>query len=300
VLPEAFPDLKASVNIMQGCNNYCAYCVVPYVRGPEESRPSQEIFYEVKSLAARGVKEILLLGQNVNSYGLSRAGEISFPQLLSELQKVSGLERIRFTTSHPKDFSPELVACFGRMAKLCEHIHLPVQAGSNRLLKRMNRGYTREDYLEKIAQLRVQCPDIAITSDIIVGFPGETEADFEETMALIRTVQYDALFSFKYSDRPMTRARHFPEKIEDEEKGRRLKILQAYQNKVTLSKNKRLEGSIQQVMVEGPSKKSSQEWMGRTRTNKIINFPGPSGLMGKTVQVRLEKAHVHSSKGRLV
>ena len=297
--PEFSRGVKASVTIMQGCNNYCAYCVVPFVRGPEESRPSQEILSEVETLAAHGVKEILLLGQNVNSYGQNRAGEIAFASLLHLLEKVTGLERIRFTTSHPKDLSPELIDCFGRISKLCEHIHLPVQAGSNRTLEKMNRRYTREAYLEKIAQLRQQCPGIAITSDVIVGFPGETEADFDETMDLIRAVQLDDMFSFKYSNRPNTTASNFLNQVHEEEKSRRLGELQTYQKKVTLSKHQTMEGKVQLVLVEGTSKKSSQEWMGRTRTNKIVNFPGPSDLLGKTVPVRIEKVYIHSLKGVL-
>jgi tRNA-2-methylthio-N6-dimethylallyladenosine synthase len=294
------PALSASVNIMQGCNNYCAYCVVPYVRGPEKSRPSREILAEVEALTGRGVKEVLLLGQNVNSYGLSREGEISFARLLHGLERVPGLERIRFTTSHPKDLSPELIECFGHLSRLCEHIHLPVQAGSNRVLKKMNRGYTREEYLEKIGLLRERCPGMAITSDVIVGFPGETAADFEATMDLIRTVGFEDLFSFKYSDRPKTPARNFSGKVPEEEKGRRLKELQAFQKKVTMSKNRQLEGTVQRVLVEGTSKKSFQEWMGRTRTNKIVNFSGPSDLLGKTVEVRIESASAHSLKGKLL
>ncbi|OGP51111.1 MAG: tRNA (N6-isopentenyl adenosine(37)-C2)-methylthiotransferase MiaB [Deltaproteobacteria bacterium RBG_13_43_22] len=298
-VPGFFQGVKASVTIMQGCNNYCAYCVVPLVRGPEESRPSQDILSEVKTLAANGVRETLLLGQNVNSFGQNRMGEISFALLLHRLKKIPGLERIRFTTSHPKDLSAELINCFGRIANLCEHIHLPVQSGSNRILRKMNRYYTRETYLEKIVQLREGCPGLAITSDVIVGFPGETDADFEETMDLIRTVQYDDLFSFKYSNRPKTPASNFPDPVPEEEKSRRLNELQAYQKKVTLSKHQAMEGTVQQVLVEGTSKKTTQDWMGRTRTNKIVNFPGPSDLLGKTVPVRIEKAYVHSLKGSL-
>jgi tRNA-2-methylthio-N6-dimethylallyladenosine synthase len=299
MLPSGARESKASVTIMQGCNNYCAYCVVPFVRGPEESRPSAQIVSEVEALAAQGVKEILLLGQNVNSYGQNRAGELSFARLLLKLDTIPGLERIRFTTSHPKDLSQELIDCFGRISVLCKHFHLPVQAGSNRILEKMNRGYSREAYLDKIKRLRARVPNIAITSDIIVGFPGETSNDFEETMGLIREVQYDDLFSFKYSDRPMAPSRHFPEKVEEGEKARRLKELQNYQKKITLVKNQALEGSVQKVVVEGRSKKNPDEWMGRTGSNKIVNFPGPPGLLGKTEQVLVEKAYVHSLKGRL-
>jgi tRNA-2-methylthio-N6-dimethylallyladenosine synthase len=293
-------EIKASVNIMQGCNNYCAYCVVPFVRGPEVSRPSSEILAEVKDLTARGVKEVLLLGQNVNSYGLKREGEISFARLLERLQEISGLERIRFTTSHPKDLSLELIDCFGRLSSLCEHIHLPVQAGSNRVLKRMNRHYTREMYLEKIGLLRDRCSDLAITSDIIVGFPGETEKDFQETLDLVQAVRYDDIFSFKYSNRSQTAASAFPDQVDEEEKSRRLKELQGRQKKITLGKQQTLIGTLQQIIVEGTSKKSSREWSGRTRTNKIVNFPGPTGLLGKTVPVRIEMAGTHSLKGRLI
>ncbi len=298
--PGFSPGLKASVTIMQGCNNFCAYCVVPFVRGPEESRPSQDILAEVEALAAKGVKEVLLLGQNVNSYGLNRPGEITFAHLLHSLENVSGLERIRFTTSHPKDLSLELVDCFGRITKLCEHIHLPVQAGSNHILKKMNRCYTREDYLKKVEQLKERCPGIAITSDFIVGFPGETEAEFEETMDLIRTAQFDDIFSFKYSHRPQTPASKFPDQVREEEKSRRLMEIQTYQKKITLSKHQALEGTVQQVLVEGVSKKSPLDRMGRNRTNKIVNFPGPADLVGKTIPVRIEKAYVNSLKGSLV
>jgi tRNA-2-methylthio-N6-dimethylallyladenosine synthase len=297
--PGCSPGLKASVTIMQGCNNYCAYCVVPYVRGPEESRPSREILAEVEDLAAKGVKEVLLLGQNVNSYGLNRAGEITFAHLLYLLERVSGLERIRFTTSHPKDLSPELIDCFGRISNLCEHIHLPVQAGSNHILQQMNRCYTREDYLKKIEQLKAQYPGIAITTDFIVGFPGETESDFDETMDLIRKAQFDDFFSFKYSNRPQTPASTFSNQVNEEEKARRLFEVQNYQKKVTLSRQQALVGTIQQVLVEGKSKKSVQDQMGRTRTNKIVNFPGSTDLLGKTVPVRIEKAYINSLKGSL-
>jgi tRNA-2-methylthio-N6-dimethylallyladenosine synthase len=300
MIPGGSPGLKASVTIMQGCNNYCAYCVVPYVRGPEESRPSHEILAEVEVLAAKGVKEVLLLGQNVNSYGLNRRGEITFAHLLHLLEKVSGLERIRFTTSHPKDLSQELIDCFGRISNLCEHIHLPVQSGSNHILKRMNRCYTHEDYLKKIDRLKAQCPGIAITSDFIVGFPGETETDFEETLDLIRATQFDDFFSFKYSNRPQTPASTFSDPVDEKEKSRRLMEIQAYQKKVTLSRQQALEGTIQQILVEGSSKKSPQDRMGRTRTNKIVNFPGPPDLMGKSVSVRIEKAYINSLKGSLV
>lgn len=294
------PSVKASVNIMQGCDNYCSYCVVPYVRGPEVSRPSGEILAEVEALVAQGVKEILLLGQNVNSYGRNLKEKITFPRLLVRLQAVPGLARIRFTTSHPKDLSPELMDCFGRLPVLCEHIHLPVQSGSNRILKRMHRRYTREEYLAKVEGLRQRCPNLAVTSDVIVGFPGETEEDFQETLDLVRQVEFDDIFSFKYSNRPRTAASTFPDQVVEEEKARRLRELQALQKKITLAKQRILEGTVQEVLVEGPSKRSSLEWTGRTRTNKIVNFPGPKDLAGKTVAVKIEAAFLHSLKGRRI
>lgn len=295
--PETPLGVKASVNIMQGCDNYCAYCVVPYVRGPEVSRPSRDILAEVEDLVSRGVKEVLLLGQNVNSYGRSRPDEISFAQLLMHLQEIPGLERIRFTTSHPKDFSEELIDCFGRLPALCEHIHLPVQAGSDRVLERMNRRYTRDEYLAKVERLRRRCPELAVTSDVIVGFPGETEEDFQQTLDLVREVEFDDIFSFKYSNRPRTAASTFSNQVEEDEKDRRLRELQALQKKITLTKQRRLEGTIQEVLVEGRSKRSAGEWSGRTRTNKIVNFSGPDNLLGKTVAVRIEAAYLHSLKG---
>jgi tRNA-2-methylthio-N6-dimethylallyladenosine synthase len=292
--------VKASVTIMQGCNNYCAYCVVPYVRGPEVSRPSREILHEVQTLAAEGVKEVLLLGQNVNSFGRPGEEGLGFVQLLERLEEVEGLERIRFTTSHPKDLSPALIRCFGRLSKLCEHMHLPFQAGSDQVLKRMNRRYTRDLYLERIASLRDQCPGIAITADALVGFPGETPADFEQTLELIQSVKFDDLFSFKYSDRPPARASHFPDKIPEAEKSRRLSELQEVQKRITLVRNQALEGSIQTLLMEGPSKKSDRQWMGRTRTNKIVNVALPSIKIGTALSVKIDKGYAHSFQGTTI
>jgi tRNA-2-methylthio-N6-dimethylallyladenosine synthase len=292
--------VKASVTIMQGCNNYCAYCVVPYVRGPEVSRPSREILQEVQILVDQGVKEVLLLGQNVNSFGRPGKEGLGFVQLLERLEEVKGLERIRFTTSHPKDLSPALTRCFGRLTKLCEHIHLPFQAGSDKVLKSMNRHYTRDLYLERIASLRDQCPGIAITADALVGFPGETPADFEQTLQLIQSVRFDDLFSFKYSDRSPARASHLPDKIPEAEKSRRLSELQGIQKKITLDRNQALEGSIQTLLMEGPSKKSDRQWMGRTRTNKIVNVALSGVKIGATLSVRIDKGYAHSFQGTMI
>ena len=218
------------------------------------SRPSREILEEIRALAGQGVKEITLLGQNVNSYGKTSAGELGFVSLLEAVQEIPGIERIRFTTSHPKDLSPELIGAFGRLSKLCEHIHLPLQSGSNRILKRMNRGYSREEYLEKIHDLRESCPQISITTDLIVGFPGEKEADFESTLEVMERIQFDDLFSFKYSDRPYTRAARFQDKVPEEVSQRRLVELQAWQRTITERKNKVWEGREVEVLVEGRSK----------------------------------------------
>jgi tRNA-2-methylthio-N6-dimethylallyladenosine synthase len=252
-------DVKCHVTIMQGCDHFCSYCIVPYVRGREKSRPSQEIVDEVHHLTQRGVKEICLLGQNVNSYGKGLEEKIHFPELLSRLDGIEGVERIRFTTSHPKDLSEELIRAFGSLKKLCEHIHLPFQSGSNRILEAMNRSYTRESYLEKIDRLREVCPSIAITADVIVGFPGEEEKDFEETLDLMKEVQFDDLFSFKYSPRKGTKAAGMNDQVEEQVKQERLSVLQKIQKEITLQKNKSLEGRIEEVLVEGYSKQSKRD-----------------------------------------
>jgi tRNA-2-methylthio-N6-dimethylallyladenosine synthase len=219
---------------------------------------------------------------------------------LEAIQEIQGIERIRFTTSHPKDLSPELIGSFGRLAKLCEHIHLPLQSGSNRVLKRMNRGYAREEYLEKVNQLRKACPQINITSDMIVGFPGEEEADFQSTLDVVEQVQFDDLFSFNYSDRPYTRAAEFQDKVPEEVSRRRLMELQARQRTITLRRNKIWEGRQVEALVEGCSKENTEEKMGRTRTNHIVNFPGTDDPIGSLVQVRIVKAFANSLRGERI
>ena len=285
------------VSIMQGCDNYCSYCVVPFVRGREVSRPSREILREIRSLAAGGAKEVTLLGQNVNSYGQKPGGEIGFVRLLEEVEGISGIRRIRFTTSHPKDLSPDLARAFGRFSKLCEHIHLPLQSGSDRILKRMNRGYTREEYWEKVGWLRHQCPDIAITTDLIVGFPGETEADFAATWEMVERIRFDEFFSFKYSDRPRTRARLFPDKVPEEVSRRRLAEIQSLQTKITQERNKLWEGREVEILVEGRSKNNAQDSMGRTRTHHLVNFAGKDYPEGAPVKLKITQAHAHSLRG---
>lgn len=290
----------AFVSIMQGCDNFCSFCVVPFVRGREVSRSSEDIREEIRVLSGKGVKEVTLLGQNVNSYGRGTPAEPDFVGLLESIEKIPGIERIRFTTSHPKDLSTGLIGAFGRLSKLCEHIHLPLQSGSNRILERMNRGYTREEYLEKVQRLRAACPGISITTDIIVGFPGEAEEDFRQTLEMLERVQFEEMFSFRYSDRPRTRASTFPAKIPEESKQKRLAELQALQRGITQRRYKTWEGREAEIMVEGPSKAGEGEKTGRTRANHIVNFPGASVPVGSLVKVRIQKALAHSLRGELL
>jgi tRNA-2-methylthio-N6-dimethylallyladenosine synthase len=298
MLPQKPLDkVKSYVTIMQGCDHFCSYCIVPYVRGREQSRSSQEIIEEVKHLAEMGVREVCFLGQNVNGYGKGLEEEMSFPELLYRINEINGLQRIRFTTSHPRDLSEELIQAFSKLPKLCEHFHLPFQSGSNKILKAMNRGYTKESYLEKIDRLKEMCPSIAVTADVIVGFPGEEEKDFEETLNLLQKVQFDDLFSFKYSPRKGTRAAQFEDRVEEKIKQDRLTILQGIQKGITLQKSQELEGRVEEVLVEGRSKQSDRDVTGRTRSNKIVNFQGDLGLAGELVPVRITKAYPHSLRG---
>ena len=292
--------VKSYVTIMQGCNRFCSYCIVPYVRGREKSRPGQEVLKEIRELADRGVKEVCLLGQNVNAYGKGAAEEFDFPELLHRIDEIEGIERIRFTTSHPADFSDKLIRTFSNVKSLCEHIHLPVQSGSDRILKRMHRGYTKASYLEKVESLRKNCPSIAITADVIVGFPGEEEEDFHETLDLMEKVRFDDLFSFKYSPRKGTRAAQFQDQVETEVKERWLAVLQERQKEITFEKNKALEGCTVEVLVEGRSRQSGQDVTGRTRSNKIVNFKGGLDLAGTLVCVQITESFPHSLRGETI
>jgi tRNA-2-methylthio-N6-dimethylallyladenosine synthase len=293
-------SLCAFVSIMQGCDNYCSYCVVPYLRGPEMSRTAEEIIDEIKKLIEHGVKEVTLLGQNVNSYGRKLNSSCDFVSLIERISKINGLERIRFTTSHPKDLSDELVACFGNVPQLCEHIHLPVQSGSNRILKLMNRRYSAEEYLKKVYHLRENCPTISITSDIIVGFPGETLKDYQETIDMMEKIRFDSVFSFKYSERRGTAAEKLTGKVPEMEKKRRLGELQALQDLHTQEKNTALEGNREQVLVEDRSRNSENDMMGRTRSWRIVNFKGGPELTGKLVSVEITRGYLHSLRGKVV
>ncbi len=308
-------EVSKFVTIMRGCDNHCTYCVVPFVRGRETSRHPESILREIHSLVKTGVREITLLGQNVNSYG-KHQNLCTFPELLSMINEVEGLLRIRFTTSHPKDLGSDLIAAFRNLDKLCPHIHLPVQSGSNRVLKRMNRQYTREQYLDKVMKLRDTCPQIAITSDIIVGFPGESQTDFEQTLQLIKTVEFDGLFAFQYSDRPQAPSVKLPDKLPEPIIRKRLQILLKLQEKFTRRKNEALVGSTPLVLTDGLSKKqvsdqpvengADLQWTGRTSTNKIVNFyvDEPAidceNLIGKMVGVCIDKGFSHSLLGRVI
>ena len=284
---------KALVNIMFGCNNFCTYCIVPYTRGRERSRHSEEILAEVRELVRDGVQEITLLGQNVNSY----QGDVDFAGLIRKLNEVEGLERIRFMTSHPKDISEELIRAYQDCHKLCNHIHLPVQAGSNRVLERMNRKYTREHYLDLIRKFRETRPDIAITTDIIVGFPGETEEDFQDTLSLVREVEYDSAFTFLYSVRKGTPAEKYEDQVPEDIKHERFNRLVDLMNELSLKKNKALEGQVASVLVEGTSKTNEDTLTGRTEGFKTVNFKGPKDIIGTIVPVRITEGKTFNLEG---
>lgn len=286
------------VTVMQGCDNFCSYCIVPYVRGREVSLRSSDILTEVAAMAELGVREVTLLGQNVNSYGLTSADEPDFAGLLRQVAAIEGISRIRFTTSHPKDISPALIDCFAQLPKLCSHIHLPAQSGSDRVLAAMNRGYTREQYLEKIAALKAARPDIQITGDMIVGFPGETEAEFGESLSLMEEVGFADLFSFIFSARPETAAAKLPDTLSRREKQERLDRLQRRQQEMTMERHRSFVGSCQEVLVEGVSKRGDQLF-GRTSGNRIVNFAGDPDLVGSVVTVRICEAFQNSLLGEL-
>jgi len=292
--------VKAFVSIMRGCNNFCAYCIVPYTRGREVSRRSADIVDEVKSLAASGVAEVTLIGQNVNSYD----GEgVSFTGLLEKVAGVDGIKRVRFITSHPKDLSRELIGLFGAEPKLCRHIHLPVQSGSDAVLKLMGRGYTSGQYLDKVELMQGLYPDMSLTSDVIVGFPGETEEDFLQTMSLIEKVRFDNIFSFMYSPRPNTRASTFGGQVPLEVKSERLRILQEAQKAITAQRSAALVGKTIEVLVEGPSKADRYELSGRTPCNKVVNFPAPptaDSLDGSLVNLSITRAYSNSLRGEYI
>ncbi len=291
---------KAFVNIMYGCNNFCSYCIVPYTRGRENSREPENIIKEIKELAQNGCKEVTLLGQNVNSYGKTLNRDYDFVDLLRDINEIDGIERIRFMTSHPKDLSDKLIEAYKSLDKLCEHLHLPVQAGSNRILKEMNRKYTKEDYLLIIKKLKEAVPNIAITTDIIVGFPGETEEDFNETLELVKEVEYDSAFTFLYSIREGTRAAKMENQIDDKVKHARFQKLSDLLNDISLGKNEKLLGETFEVLVEEVSKNNPEVLTGRTRSNKLVHFRGDKSLIGTMVNVKIENAKTFTLEGNIV
>ena len=312
-------DFKAYVSIMQGCNNFCTYCIVPYTRGRERSRRPEEILEEIRCLAKSGCKEICLLGQNVNSYGKAKSvpgtyhyeeGEpkvlkdgslnLDFAGLIREIDKIEGIERIRFMTSHPRDISDELIACFKDCRHLCHMIHLPVQSGSDVVLKKMNRHYDRAWYFDKIAKLRAACPDIAISTDIIVGFPGETEEDFEWTLDLVEKVRYDSAFTFIYSVRKDTPAEKYEDQIPEDIKHERFNRLLKLIHEIQEEKSKQYQDKVLKVLVEGPSKTNDKVLTGRTESNMTVDFTGNAELIGKIVDVKIVKAQTFSLYGEIV
>jgi tRNA-2-methylthio-N6-dimethylallyladenosine synthase len=290
-------QVRAWVSIMYGCDNFCAYCVVPYTRGRERSRSIRDIRHELIGLASEGFKEVTLLGQNVNSYGKKLSDDIGFPGLLKALHEVNGIERIRFVTSHPKDLSEKLIETMKELPKLCNHIHLPLQAGSDKVLSLMNRRYTYGEYMEKINMLKQAIPEIAITTDIIVGFPGEDDGDFKMTLNALKEIQYDGIFAFKYSKRPGTKALDLPDHISEDIKSVRLDKVLKLQEEITFDKNKKLEGNVLEVLVEGVSESDKSRMTGRTGNNKIVNFCGDKDDIGQLVSVRILKARQHSLYG---
>lgn len=290
---------KALVNITYGCNNFCTYCIVPYTRGREKSRSLRAVKQEIINLVKDGVKEVMLLGQNVNSF--RDADGNNFAALIRSLDEVEGLERIRFMTSHPKDLSDELIACFGDCKKLCHNIHLPVQSGSNEVLRRMNRHYNRQRYMEIVEKLRATCPDLSISTDIIVGFPGETEEDFLDTLSLVREVEYDSAFTFIYSPRVGTPAAKYDDQIPEKIKHDRFDRLVEDVNRCSAKKNSEYLGRIVTVLVDGPSKNDTGAWSGRTDTFKLVNFTSEEPLTeGQMVSVRITETKTFSLDGEKV
>src|ERR1700726_4218188 len=291
---------RAYLTIIEGCDKACAYCVVPFTRGPERSRASDSVLKEVRELAELGYSEVQLLGQTVNSYEDPSARRMRFSELLLAVADVPGIRRVRFTTSHPRDFGADIVAAIESQPKLCNHVHLPVQSGSTRVLREMARTYTREEYLEKIGMLREAKRPIAITTDIIVGFPGETEMDFAETLTLLEEVRYDNLFSFKYSPRPNTPSLSMPDAISEEEKSRRLTVLQEVQREIQSQRNATLVGSTFELLVSNKSRRENQ-WSGHTACNRVVNFASQErALLGTYVQVRATGAGPNSLVGEHV
>ncbi|MFQ5846431.1 MAG: tRNA (N6-isopentenyl adenosine(37)-C2)-methylthiotransferase MiaB [Candidatus Methylomirabilales bacterium] len=300
--PRRTSPVKAWVSIMEGCNYLCTFCVVPYTRGPERSRPPQDILAEVEELSRKGYAEITLLGQTVNAYGKNLRPRTRFADLLRAIDDLAGGEiRIRFTSSHPRDFSPDLIEAIADLKSVCEHVHLPVQAGSNRVLARMRRLYTREEYLATARALRQAVPDLALSTDLIVGFPGESEGDFEETLSLMREVQFDSSFAFKYSPRPLTPAATYSDQVTEDIKTHRINILLQLQDRIALERNRRRVGKVEEVLVEeGPNPRMQSAATGRTRRNQLVHFSCECLIPGDTVSAVITEAYSHYLKGKIL
>ncbi len=293
------PGLTAYVNIMYGCNNFCSYCIVPYTRGRERSRRPENIVQEIKGLGDQGYKEITLLGQNVNSYYTKEAIAYDFADLLSEAAEIDTIHRIRFMTSNPKDISDKLINTIAKHKKLCNHIHMPLQAGSNKILRRMNRGYTKEHYGELVDKIRAAIPGVSITSDLITGFPGETEEDFQQTLEMVEKIRFDAAFTFMYSIRTGTRAADFEDQVPLEEKKSRLKRLNEIQYGIAADINRSLIGTVEEVLVEGTSKTNPDRLTGRTDNDRILIFPGTKDLIGSFIKVKVTRTTTFSLFGEI-
>ncbi len=289
----------AKIPIMYGCNNFCTYCIVPYVRGRERSRDHERILDEVRDVASLGYKEVMLLGQNVNSYGNDLEDGLSFTELLRQVCKIDGIERVRFMTSHPKDISDELITAMAEEEKICNQLHLPVQCGSDRVLRLMNRCYTREQYMEIIKKVKAAIPDVVLTTDIIVGFPGETNEDFQETISILKEVEYDTIFSFIYSKRVGTPAEKMEDCLTDMEKHNNFDEMLKVQNEISLKKNKEYEGTVQKILVEGKSKNNESTLTGRTEGGKVVNFEGNAEI-GDMVSVKITKVQTWSLFGEII
>lgn len=287
----------AKIPIMHGCNNFCTYCIVPYVRGRERSRKMENILSEIREVANEGYKEVMLLGQNVNSYGNDFSDGTSFAGLLKEVCKIDGIERVRFMTSHPKDISDELIEVMAAEDKICKQLHLPVQCGSSRVLEMMNRRYTKEKYLDIVRKVKEKMPDIVLTTDIIVGFPGETNEDFNETIDVLEKVRYDTIFSFIYSKRPGTPAAVMEDCLSDEEKHKNFDKLLEVQNRISKEKNDEYLGKTEKVLVEGESKNNPEYMCGRTEGGKVVNFKGDKEDIGKILDIKITKTQTWSLSG---
>ncbi|HEU4964624.1 MAG TPA: tRNA (N6-isopentenyl adenosine(37)-C2)-methylthiotransferase MiaB [Bacilli bacterium] len=292
-------DVRAWVNIQYGCNKFCTYCIVPFTRGEERSRLPHDVVEEVKQLAADGYKEITLLGQNVNDYGID-LGDVDFADLLEMCAQVEGLERIRFTTSNPWNFTDKMIDVIAQYDNICKHIHLPAQSGNSQVLRRMKRGYTREEYLELVNRVKAKIPHVTLTTDIIVGFPGETEEQFLDTVSLLEEVRYDGAYTFIYSPRAGTPATRLPDDVTEEEKKDRLKRLNVVQDRISFEKNKELEGQVLKVLVEGVSKRNDNVMQARTEANKLVHFTGPTDLAGTFVHVKITEAMTFYLRGEYI